>query len=102
MKIIATVVELIGEELSDAKHYIRLAEQEKSEHPSLSECFATLAEAEMGHAKKLHDEAEKLIAEYKEKNGEPPADMLAVYNYEHKKQIEKAAKIRRMIDDYRG
>ena len=56
----------------------------------------------MGHAKRLHAEAEKLIAEYKEKNGEPPVEMLAVYNYMHKKQVEKAVKIRRMIDDYRS
>lgn len=100
MKIIEKVVELIGEELCDAKRYIKLADKE-SEHTSLSECFAALAEEEMGHAKRLHTEIEKLIAEVRARNGEPPAEMLAVYNYMHKKQIEKAAKIRSMIDDYR-
>ena len=100
MKIITKVVDLISEELSDAKRYIKLAEQEK-ENKSLSECFAALAEEEMSHAKRLHAEVEKLIAEVRARDGEPPAEMLAVYNYMHKKQIEKSAKIRRMIDDYR-
>ena len=101
MKIIVKVVDLIGDELCGAKEYIKLAEQERSEHPSLSECFASLAEQEMGHVKKLHDEVEKLIAEVRARDGEPPAAMMAVYDYEHKKQVEKANKIRRMIDDYR-
>ena len=100
MKIIETVVDLIDGELHDAKRYIKLAEKE-SEHTSLSECFAALAAEEMEHAKRLHVEVEKLISEARAKNGEPPAEMLAVYNYVHKKQIEKAAKIRSMIDDYR-
>ena len=102
MKVIVKVVDLIGEELCDAKRYIKLAERYRSEHGSLSECFATLSEAEMGHVRKLHDEVEKLIAEVRERDGEPPAEMLAVYNYEHKKQIEKATKIRRMIEEYRN
>lgn len=101
MKIISKVVELISGELKDAKRYIKLAEQ-NTEHASLSECFASLAEEEMGHVKKLHAEVEKLIAEVKERDGEPPAEMLAVYNYMHKKQIDKAAKIKRMIDAYRN
>lgn len=100
MKIIAKVVDLISEELSDAKRYIKLANREKSEHMSLSECFADLAEAEMGHVRKLHDEVTKLIEEVRQRDGEPPAEMLAIYNYEHKKQFEKAAKIRRMIEEY--
>ena len=100
MKIIEKVVDLIGEELCDAKRYIKLASKEK-EHESLSECFAALAEEEMGHAKKLHTEIEKLISELRDREGEPPAEMMAVYAYMHKKQIEKAAKIRSMIDDFR-
>lgn len=102
MKIIVKVVDLIGEELCDAKKYIKLANRYKSEYSSLSECFATLSEAEMGHVRKLHDEVAKLIDQVRERDGEPPPEMMAVYNYEHKKQIEKATKIKRMIEEYRN
>lgn len=100
MKIIVKLVELISEELHDAKRYIKLAAEQKEEHPELSKAFADLAEQEMGHAKTLHAEAARLIEEYRTKVGDPPPEMLAVYNYEHKRQIEKANKIKNMISDY--
>lgn len=102
MKIIVKLVGLIDEELDGAKDYIKLARREKDAHPQLSSTFAELAEAEMGHVKTLHAEAASLIEDYRAKNGEPPADMLAIYNYEHEKQIACAAKIKQMIAEYRN
>lgn len=102
MKIIMKLVALIDDELSGAKEYIKLAQHQKEEHPALSEAFADLAEAEMGHVAKLHDEVTRLIEEVRQRDGEPPAGMLAVYDYEHKKQIDKAAKIKHMISEYHG
>ena len=102
MKIIMKLVSLIDDELRGAKKYIKLAHRERSEHPVLATAFADLADAEMGHVSKLHDEVERLIEEVRERDGEPPADMLAIYNYEHKKQVDRATKIRQMIAEYRG
>lgn len=100
MKIIVKLVDLIDDEISGAKEYIKLARREKSEHPSLAGKFAELAAAEMEHVKALHDEAARLIQNYKETSGEPPAEMLAIYNYEHNKQIDRAAKVKQMISEY--
>ena len=102
MKIITKLVELINEELGDAKRYIKLARRERDTHPQLSSAFADLAEAEMGHVKILHTEAARLIEEHRAQVGEPPAEMLAVYNYEHDRQLDKSAKIRQMISEYRN
>ena len=102
MKIIMKLVELIDDELCGAKEYIKLAMHNREEHPGLADTFADLADAEMGHVSKLHDEVVKLIEEVRERDGEPPAGMLAVYDYEHKKQINKASKIKQMIAEYRG
>lgn len=100
MKIIMKLVELIDDELSGAKEYIKLAMRERTEHPGLADCFADLADAEMGHVKALHSETEKLIEAIRQRDGEPPADMLAVYRYEHNKQVKCATKIKQMIADY--
>ena len=102
MKIIMKLVALIDEELCGAKEYIKLAMHNREEHPGLADTFADLADAEMGHVSKLHEEVTKLIEQVRERDGEPPAGMLAVYDYEHKKQINKASKIKQMIAEYRG
>lgn len=100
MKIIMKLVSLIDDELSGAKEYIKLAHHNREAHPHLADTFADLAEQEMTHVSRLHDEVTQLIEEIRERDGEPPAGMMAVYEYEHKKQISKAAKVKQMIADY--
>lgn len=102
MEIIVKLVSLIDDELCGAKNYIKMARRNKTVYPQLSNTFADLAEAEMGHVKSLHAEAARIIENYRETNGEPPAEMLAVYNYEHDKQIDKATKVKQMITEYRN
>ena len=102
MKIIMKLVSLIDEELSGAKEYIKLAHHNHEAHPHLADTFADLAEQEMTHVSRLHDEVTQLIEEVRQRDGEPPAAMMAIYDYEHQKQIKKAAKIKQMIADYRG
>jgi hypothetical protein len=102
MKIITKLVDLIDEELNDAKRYVKLAHHEMSEHPHLANRFVDLAEAEMGHVKALHEEAARIIEEYRASVGDPPPEMLAVYNYMHDKQIDRAQKIKQIIQDFRS
>lgn len=102
MKIIMKLVSLIDDELCGAKDYIKMAMRNRAEHPGLADTFADLADAEMGHVSRLHDEIVKLIEMVRERDGEPPAGMMAVYEYEHGKQINKATKIKQMIAEYRG
>ena len=94
MKIIKCLSELIEEELSDAQKYVDLAMKWKQEEPETAELFYTLSTEEMGHVEKLHDEVSDLISEYREKNGEPPKDMMVLYNYLHEKHIGRATEIK--------
>lgn len=94
MKIIKCLSELIEEELSDAQKYVDLAMKWKQEEPETAELFYTLSTEEMGHVEKLHNEVSDLISEYREKNGEPPKDMMVLYNYLHEKHIGRATEIK--------
>jgi hypothetical protein len=50
---------------------------------------------------RLHTLVVDIIEKYREKEGEPPATMLAVYEYLHRKHIDKVADIKRYKDMYK-
>ena len=50
----------------------------------------------------LHNEVVKIIEEYRKKEGEPPATMMAVYEYVHQKHIERLAEAHRYQDIFKS
>lgn len=101
MKLIEKLEELIEEEIHDAKKYAKMAVELKEEHPGLAQALYTISTQEETHQAALHTEVVKLIQEHRRTHGEPPAAMLAVYDYVHKKHIEKLAEARRYQDIYK-
>lgn len=101
MEIIRRLAEQIQEELHDAEHYVTMATEYKDEYPTVAKNMFNISLQEMEHAKILHDSIVGMIQSYKESHGEPPADMMAVYEYLHKKQIAKTAEIRMMQSLYK-
>ena len=94
MKIIKCLSEKIEDELQDASSYVDLAMKWKNEHPEVAELFYTLSTEERGHMEQLHQAVQDIITEYRNKNGEPPKDMMVLYNYLHEKHIETATQIK--------
>lgn len=74
----------------------------KAEYPSLAQVFYNLSAQEDSHQAALHAEVVKLIEQHRRTKGEPPAAMLAVYDYLHKQAIEKLADARRYQDIYKN
>lgn len=102
MKIIQEVTDLIHEEISDVKKYAKLAAKVKAEYPGLAQVFFNLSTQEDSHQAALHAEVVKIIEQYRRTNGQPPASMLAVYDYLHKQAIDKLAEARRYQDIYKN
>jgi len=94
MKIIKCLSEQISEELNDADKYIDLAEKWKADQKETADLFCELSIEEMGHVDKLHDEVKRLIEEYRMKHGEPPKDMMVLYDYLHEQHIGHATRIK--------
>ena len=92
MKIIEKISDKIADEIRDAKIYAKMALEFKDEHPDLANTLYDISQEEIDHMNMLHDAVKNLIEEYRRTNGEPPAAMLAIYDYMHKQQIKKANK----------
>lgn len=102
MELIKKLSAMIDEELADAEKYAKCAVKLKNESPALSKTFYDLSTDEMRHKDLLHVEVARLIEQYRKERGEPPAAMLAVYDYLHEKQLEKAKEIKVLWEMYRG
>lgn len=94
MKIIKCLSEKIEEELHDADAYIELAMRWKAENPETADLFYELSTEEMGHVDKLHEEVTRQIEDYRREHGEPPKDMMVLYDFLHEKHIGTAMQIK--------
>lgn len=101
MKVIKVISKRIEEEIADAKSYAEMAIEYKTDYPELSQTLYNISLQEMEHMKLLHSAVSTIISNYRAKEGEPPADMMAVYNYLHKEQIEKALEAKTMQAMYK-
>lgn len=102
MKVIKELEELIEEEIKDVKKYAKMAAALKADHPGLAQVLYTISTQEESHQAALHSEVVKIVEEYKRTKGEPPAAMMAVYDFMHKRHIEEMAEARRYQDMYRN
>ena len=94
MEIIRKLTGMVSEEIGDADKYATCALKHKDDMPALADVFYRLSTEEMQHMALLHEQVVKIIDTYRKEKGEPPPEMMAVYNYLHKKQIEDAAAVR--------
>lgn len=102
MKIIKNLVEDINEELEGAEHYAKLATQYKTDDRALADVYAKLSGVELDHVNALHEQAVRIIKNWKATSGkEVPASMQAVWDWEHGKSVDTAARIKTMLSMYR-
>lgn len=94
MQIIKCLSEQIEDEISDAGKYIDLAMKWKQDAPDTADLFYELSVEEMGHMDKLHQEVVEIIEEYRRENGDPPKDMMTLYEYLHDRHIKDATQIK--------
>jgi hypothetical protein len=102
MKLIKYLEDAIEEEIEGVKGYAKKAAELKDEHPNLAQVLYNISVQEDAHQAALHNEAVKVIEDYRRNHGEPPAAMMAVYEYVHQKHIDALAEARRYQDVYKS
>ena len=102
MLIIKKLSEMIKEEIHDAEKYAGCALSHKEDDKTLADTFYTLSNEELKHMDLLHDQVVRLINDYRKTKGEPPKEMLAIYNYMHEEQIDAVKEVRILLSMYKG
>ena len=102
MKIIKELSEMIEEELEGAEEYAKCALHYKEEYPMIAKTFYEISLQEMNHVEMLHNDVKDIIEKHRREHGEPPAAMMAVYEYLHEKDIDKAARIKLYQSQYKS
>lgn len=101
MKLIKELEELIEDEIHDVEKYAKMAAELKEKLPTLAQTLYSISTQEDSHQAAIHSEVVKIIDEFKKNGGEPPAAMMAVYEFLHKRHIENLAEARRYQDIYK-
>lgn len=101
MRIIKKISEKIEKELDCSEDYIRLALKYKDDFPQVSQTFYSLSLNNLDRLEKLHTQVVSIIKKYRQKQGEPPQAMMAIYNYLHERQIDKTLRIKKLQDMFR-
>ena len=96
MKIIEQIADYIDEEIDDAMKYARCAIQHDDD-AELAKTYRTLANEELGHSMKLHEQVVRFIKKYMEEHGEPPKTMMDRYDYIHEKQMKRYADVKVLL-----
>lgn len=101
MKIIKIIVNQIEEELEGAEDYIYMAIAQKEHYPALSKTVYEISLDEMHHVEMLHGIVVNMIEEHRRTKGEPPKEMMDIYEFMHEKHIKLATKIKLMQSEYK-
>lgn len=94
--------ETIEDFINQADDYIKLAYKYKSEYLDVANAYYNLSINRLADIKSMHDIVTKVINNYRSEHGEPPAPMMAIYNYEHGKHIKKVGELKIMQDAYKN
>jgi hypothetical protein len=92
----------IKEEANDADKYVTLALEYKEKDRALADTYYTLAGEELKHLDMLHAQVTRIISSYRATKGEPPAPMMAIYEYLHEEMIENVAEVKVKLGMYKG
>ena len=94
MKIIKELSQDIECALDHAEDCAKKAILYKSDYPTVAQRYYNTVDTYFEIIKNFHDEVTKLIADYRKTEGEPPAPMMAIYNYFHERYINKMAAVK--------
>ena len=101
MKILTDLIEKAHDTMEEVEWYGEKALHNKAEHKSLADTYNKVAEMHIEIYNMLHREMVNLIDEKKRSGIVPPAEMVAIWDYEHKNLIKEFAEAKTLVEEYK-
>lgn len=97
MLIMKEVIDKMDDTLEEAEFYALHHKIHKESMPILADIYYKLAQDHLAHYLSLHNGVVAIINDYRRTKGEPPANMTAIWSYEHEKLVEEYEEIKKML-----
>lgn len=87
--------------LDKAEHFAKQAILFKPKYAAIAQRYANDSNELLDMMNGLHSDIVNIITNYRKEQGEPPAPMMAIYDYMHERFMEKAAAVKNLLDLYK-
>ena len=101
MKILAQIIEKADDTLKEIEWYAEKAHHLKEEKKHLADVYIKVADMHITIYDMLHTEIVELINQQKQITGEPPAEMKAIWNYEHERMVKRFNENKFLVESYK-
>ena len=101
MKMLVNLIEKANDTMEEIEWYAEKAHHLRVDHKPLADTYIKVAEMHIDIYKMLHEKMVELIEEEKKKGIHPPAEMLAIWNYEHEKLVKEFSESKYLVDEYK-
>ena len=101
MKILEHMIEKAHDTMEEVEWYAEKALHYKAEQKSVADVYNKIADMHITIYDMLHKQMVELIEEKKRMGHTPPPEMLAIWDYEHKKLIKEFAEAKTLFEEYK-
>jgi hypothetical protein len=101
MKILTNLIDRAEATMEEIEWYAEKAHHLKQEYRTLADTYIKIAEMHVTIYDMLHTQMVNCIETYKKEGHTPPAEMLAIWEYEHHKLTKHFTELKYMIEDYK-
>ena len=101
MRILKDIISKAEDTMDEIEWYAEKAHLLKQDHRSVADVYIKIAEMHLTIYDMLHTQMVSLIDEFKKTGKQAPAEMQAIWDYEHEKLVKHYAELKYMIDDYK-
>lgn len=101
MRILKDMIDKAEDTMDEIEWYAEKALALKQDKKQVADAYIKIAEMHITIYDMLHTQMVNLIDEHKRMGNTAPAEMQAIWDYEHEKLVKHFAELKYMVEDYK-